>query len=133
MLTVQKIVYGLDSAICPVPREYETAPLFSNSSDEMTPDCIWLIQLADAKDNGRLPQLERLTLTEGTRNKWKRHDPVFLNTDWRPPNLVTKAYLDVGIELIAIARAYHMNPHRGCLPQLPPEVHELTIIYQREQ
>jgi hypothetical protein len=57
-------VYGVDSAISPIPKQYETAHLFSNSSGEFISDCSWLTDLATAKRNGRLPALVKASLTE---------------------------------------------------------------------
>ena len=79
----------------------------------MTPDCTWLVQLADAKINDMLPQLASVKLKERTFRKWKPHGPELMSTDWNAPDMVNKAFKDAGIHFSAKVRAFDPDPFRN--------------------
>lgn len=81
----------------------------------MTPDCNWLVELATARQDGTLPALRKVSLTERACAQWSQPDPCYDSVNWNVPYIVTKAFLDAGIELTATARATTAFSYRGCL------------------
>jgi hypothetical protein len=126
----------MDSAISPVPKEHETAQLYSNTSGDMTPHCNWMLDLANAKGSRRLPALNKVALTECGWTRWNRHDQGCMISDWNIPKLVMKAFCQAGIELIAIARTVNTLQYVRCgwgyePPMQEVRDHEFYIIYER--
>ncbi|KAE9377736.1 hypothetical protein N431DRAFT_434886 [Stipitochalara longipes BDJ] len=116
-----EIVFGVDSAIHPVAGRNENTYPLSDSSGRMTYNCAWLLELAIAKNNGRLARLEKATLTERTRTGWPG-EVSCSSTPWNAPTLVRQAFGDAGILFTASAQRVNVEsiPSRhfmaACIP-----------------